>query len=530
MNNIITINENNIWQAIRDYRAHTSQDDIFNDFADSFVSKLAEDNFNAKSELRALFSKSPVWNENLQALVINGSRTHNPDLERIENLAFKILNPVMLSLNNNDYDFIVKAIHFFSQPDSISQDNIDAIKYFSPHAYKPNKKKSRIFKALCDSLGVSDDSAGSDFQRLFAQFADELSSKKIDFKLFVSINPAHFLTMSNPKEDERGSTMVSCHSLNSDDSTYSGGCIGYARDNYTFIVFTASDPSIPETLNNRKTSRQIFAYKPNNGVLLQSRMYTTNSGGSYGGVNGDTPDGKLYRDLIQREISDLEHAPNLWLTRDYQNNEFDIHIYRGDGFSGYADWLSYSDCAKISLRKDKIDNYQSFEIGTFGLCIRCADEIDEGLYCDDCSNNHREFCPECEEFCDELFPVRNHRGQVIYVCADCRDSNYRFCDICEEYYPTDDITFTGDEEYVCPDCLNEYYSYCEICNYYFRSEDLSTAFDSNGYEIDVCPNCLHDHFHKCHSCGHHFKSNTDSDTLCHNCLYSQETEVDSCAV
>ena len=44
-------------------------------------------------------------------------------------------------------------------------------------------------KALCDSLGVTDNSAGSQFQRLFAQFADELSTRKIDFKLFMSINP-----------------------------------------------------------------------------------------------------------------------------------------------------------------------------------------------------------------------------------------------------------------------------------------------------------------------------------------------------
>ena len=85
-------------------------------------------------------------------------------------------------------------------------------------------------------------------------------------------------------------------------------------------------------------------------------MYTTNSGGSYGGINGDTEEGKLYRDLIQREISALENVPNLWITRDYYQNEFDATIRRGYGFGGYADWLEYTDCAKISVRKDKLES------------------------------------------------------------------------------------------------------------------------------------------------------------------------------
>ena len=50
-------------------------------------------------------------------------------------------------------------------------------------------------------------------------------------------------------------------------------------------------------------------YKPGNGLLLQSRLYNT-----YGGTSGEQADSNLYRDLIQRELSDLEHAPNLWKT------------------------------------------------------------------------------------------------------------------------------------------------------------------------------------------------------------------------
>ncbi len=77
-------------------------------------------------------------------------------------------------------------------------------------------------------------------------------------------------------------------------------------------AYSASDPDKSETLNNRKTTRQIFAYKPKNGLLLQSRLYNT-----HGGTCGAQAESKLYRDLVQREISELEGVPNLWKTETF---------------------------------------------------------------------------------------------------------------------------------------------------------------------------------------------------------------------
>ena len=522
--NLVALNEKNIRTAIVDYRRHTSEVTVLDDISEDFIQRLAVDSFNSKAELRNLFSTSPAWNEDLQAIVINGTRTHNPDSDKIEDLAFKILKPFEkdAELCHN----IIQAIHFFSKTDDNLADYISAINFIAPKAYSPNKKKSRIFKAICDALSVSDNSAGSDFQKLFAQLADEISSKKIDFKLFVSINPAHFLTMSNPKFDERGSTMVSCHSLNSTEYSYNCGCSGYARDNYSFIIFTASDPNNPETLNNRKTSRQIFAYKPNNGLLLQSRMYTTNSGGSYGGVNGDTEEGKLYRDLIQREISELENVPNLWITRNYYENEFEADIRKGIGFGGYADWLKYTDCAKISVRKDKLESFNNFAVGTYGLCISCAEPISSGLYCDCCKDESHEICDDCGEECDEVFPVHNRRSDTIYVCSDCRDANYRYCDSCEEYYPCDQMTYTGDDEYICENCLHDHFFCCDICHEYFHESGCYDAIDSNGYEITVCESCRDRHTHTCNNCGCNFQFSSNSDTVYHSCQNRVE-EVDN---
>lgn len=449
---VIEKNKRNIWQAIDDYKAHACNTDILDDITADFVDRLAKDNANAKSELRELFRKSPVWNEELDALVINGTRTHNTDYDRIRNLANKILAPAYIGVSDEKMRLLNMAINFFADTKGDKASYIDAIKTLAPKAYAPNKKRSRVFKALCDELGISDDTAGSEFQRLYAQFADELSSKKIDFKFFVSLNPAHFLTMSNPKGDDRGSTLTSCHSLNSTEYTYNNGCSGYARDNYSIITFVAADPNVPETLNNRKIMRQIFAYKPGNGLLLQSRLYNT-SGGTYGAQ----AESKVYRDLMQREIAKLEQAPNLWKTYTYFNNTR-CTISAGTGFGGYPDWFYGAFAAKFSIRSDKAESYEPFYIGTYGLCICCGKEISTHLYCESCGDeddNETSRCECCDDFFEDTYPVYNHEGIEIYVCANCRDRYYAYCEECGAYYLKEYVTTTKEGERICENCLEK---------------------------------------------------------------------------
>ena len=68
MQDIIRQAEENIRQAIRDYGRHTYQMDVLEDISDEFIVRLAEDSSEAKQELRELFSKSPVWHPELDAL------------------------------------------------------------------------------------------------------------------------------------------------------------------------------------------------------------------------------------------------------------------------------------------------------------------------------------------------------------------------------------------------------------------------------------------------------------------------------
>ena len=484
MDTLKELTRNNIWTALDDYFRHADSDDVYENISEEFVERLAVDSINGKRELRELFCQSQGWDENLQAIVINGTKTHNPDYILVHNLANSILRPAKWDADCDKLTLIERAICFFSRPNDKDESYINAIETLAPQAYAPRKKRSRIFKAICDSLGVTDLSAGSEFQHLFAQFADELSTRKIDFKLFMSLNPAHFVTMSNPKRDNRGSTMTSCHSFNVMDCDYNCGCSGYARDDVTFIVFTASNPDNPETLNNRKTTRQLFMYKPFNGLLLQSRLYNT-----YGGTCGTQAESKLYRDLVQRELSALEGVPNLWKTEKYCGNKHGIHIACGCGFGGYCDWTHPDFDAKISIRRDHEHDFEIFDVGTYGLCISCGCEISNGLFCDDCDHDDCELCQECENYCSETWEVFNHRGEVIRVCESCLDEHYRLCEHCHEYYPRDTLTTTGDGSRVCSQCIADDYAVCDKCDEYFRRNELSEVVNADGDTMLICQAC-----------------------------------------
>lgn len=502
MDEIIRNAENNITKALSDYRLHTYQTEVLDNVTQKFIHQLAVDSSYAKQDLRELFRKSPVYDAKLDALIINGTRTHNPDYNRVYSLACSIMNPVRscYSYNSEEYLRITRAIDFFATPPDVvgsrRELGIEAINELAPKAYSPTKKLSRVFMALCEELGLADKTAGGEFQKLYAQLADELSAKKIGYKLYASLNPAHFITMSNPKGDERGNCLTSCHSFNSREYGWNCGCTGYARDDTSFIVFTAADPANPETLNNRKTTRQIFAYMPGNGLLLQSRMYNT-SGGTYGAQE----ESKLYRDLIQRELSALEEQPNLWKTGQYYGKHEDC-VRTSENFGGYPDWI-YSDFdAKVSIREDCKDSWAPITVGAAGLCICCGDEISCGLLCDDCDNEDNEECDCCGGYFDEddMRDVRDSTGNWIRVCEECREENYCRCESCGDYYPSDQMTEI-DGEYYCSECRDDIAELCADCGEWHRHEDMTLVHNDRGSAFWVCENCRCDNYFYCDDCG-----------------------------
>ena len=545
----IELTKQNIRTAIEDYWKHNSYnvDEIKNNISEDFIDTLAKDAYYGKQNLRIMLRKSPAWNEELDAIVMNGNTTHEPDYNRIYRMAVRIVEPALEKAeeagDKDRFDDIYEALNIFSYNSVVlhpSQIARDAMERIAPHAYVPGKKMSRVFKAFCVALGIADETPNSQFQRDFAKIADEMSSRKISFKLFLSINPAHFITMSNPKCDDRGSCLTSCHSFNSDEYDYNNGCTGYARDDVTMIAFTVSDPDNSETLNNRKTTRQLFMYEPNNGVLLQSRMYNTS-----GGTHGAQAESELYRDLVQRQIALCEEASNNWVKCNYYNNKFNLTLYPHDDFGGYADWDYEEFNPILSIRKDHLEDFHPFIIGAPGLCIACGEETcnSDGLLCEECKEKHSNtFVCDCcgERFpADEAMSAYDEDGNSVSVCEDCLSSEYSFCEDCECYYPVDNIhrvhDENGNDRYVCEDCCDRNYEQCDECLEWFQR--TYSAHDRYGNDCDVCQNCLENNYSVCDECDETFhyeymstvyEEDGEEGFVCHDCRDDEYTKCQDC--
>ena len=512
--------KNNIITAFNDYKkvmphCQGQLSDI--DDISEFAHNLAVNSYEGKAALRDLLRHSSTWNEELDAVTINGNKTHEPNLDRAFDY-FSIIAHMLPREQFNEIDRIrwtalLRIICNMSVDEDEKARIIEKLNKIDSRIYAEGKKPSRVLKALFSHYNLE----GSEFERVYAQLADEVNAKKINFKYVVSVNPAHFITMSNPHHDRRGAMLVSCHSLDSD-YEYKNGCSGYAQDDVTLITFVPADPKDPETYNNRKTMRQLFFYK--DGLLLQSRLYNAD-----GGTRGDIAETmRVYRELVQKEISECEDSVNLWDTKKYSYDEYPIET--GSGFGGYPDWrYSYDFDIRISRKKGQTD-FQKFTVGKRGLCMRCGGETyngNNGLFCDNCGPYH---CERCGDGCNETFTVHNSYGEEIEVCEYCRDNEYGYCECCGEYF--EELTEI-ENEYWCDECRDERFSRCDNCGEWIRDEDL-TKTDDGDY---ICEECLQENYTQCSECGCWVQNNEaveiySGEYICKDCKESDYFECEEC--
>ena len=111
INELVKLNRKNIKTALVDYGKHTLSHRVLEDVSDVFIDRLAEDAADAKYDLYELLSTSPAWNEDLQAVVINGTRTHDPDYLLIRNLGWDILRQSSVDI---DDVVISRVLEFFA--------------------------------------------------------------------------------------------------------------------------------------------------------------------------------------------------------------------------------------------------------------------------------------------------------------------------------------------------------------------------------------------------------------------------------
>lgn len=508
--------------ALRHYfdSAPDSRDILSHDIR-GFCLRIAEDNYESKKELRELFSKSPAYNEEWDYILINGNRTHEPDWDTVVNDTISLLQLNEQGDNFLGVCYVRDLIDGLRGLKMSEQYAINKMATVDDRIYHKGKKVSKMLRALFVALELD---KVPDFEARYAKIADECNSKKIDFKYILSCNPAFQITMSNPQNDNRGAMLQSCHSLNSG-YEYQNGCSGYARDNYSFITFIPSVFDDKKTWINRKTMRQMFFYKPYNGVLIQSRLYDA-SGGLYGD-QGEVM--KIYRDLVQREISLCENEVNSWDTKKYNhynNNEF--HLGIGDKFGGYPDWTYNSDFdIRQSIRKGKTD-FVKYNAGAQGRCMACGGLTYNGdnVFCEECGSGCR--CEECGEHCDEddLCFVYDRNGNGIQVCYDCRCDSYCYCDGCNAYHYVYNCTLIGDDWY-CEDCRDRYFFECEECGDWESRDDMIVTADGK----EVCQYCLERYYTQCDGCGEWVKDTVetaDGSSICEDCKDRYYFECEEC--
>lgn len=452
------------------------------------VLEVARKAIEGKKDLISLLSKHPTWNPDNWTVKLKVDRPIEiadcSGLRNIEKLFQRPSDsyPRRYAMNNIAWWFYHARIQGQDWANNASNLPSD-FNQFCPHAWHKGRKLTKILSDALKECGLWEDEAG-EFQRRFAEACEFLKTKKETVTLIVSVHPAHFLTMSNPKNSESGDMLTSCHSLNNTEYEYNCGCSGYAADYVTMIAFTVSDPDDEDLQYYRKTSRQLFMYKVGTGVLVQSRMYN-----SEGGTSGLNAWSESYRNAITKLIAECEEKENDWEVNDYYHNKYDFELKPGIGFGGYPDWI-YSDFnAVVAVRKDSqllCGVVMDYRAGKRGTCLGCGCDITEHVFCSEC--NTITYCEWCEEHhSGETTTVHDRYGDLIEVCDDCLRNDFSRCEECDEWYPTDEMYRNGDGDYLCDDCSVSY-ERCENCEELYR--DLDLVIDSEGNEHRLCTGCV----------------------------------------
>lgn len=486
------ISAENIAQALDDYNRHT---DAKLSYGSDFCKRLAYSALRKKSNLKKMLSKHPGWDESLWAVKVPIELKQEVDYYLVRDLMTELFafNHNRVRGHGYEYDTIscwVADVATGRVNKDIAYNTPVAMDNLFPNAWHKGRKLIRIVREMLVAHEVWDDKPGA-FQKVFAQLSEAVTPKVTKTTLFISINPCHFLTMSNPKLDDRGEMLTSCHSLNNLEYDYNNGCIGYARDNITMICFTVNNPDDKESLNNRKTSRQLFMYEPGSNILLQSRMYTSN-----GGTRGSHVWSETFMDTVTKVLDKCEQKNEGWFNHYYcHEDDIPARFTASDNYGGYADWEYEEFCPMIAYRKniDEDELYNDrveFIVGNAGLCLGCGATIRSRVYCTDCDGKANCECCNRRVYTDDLCVAYDHRGNEIHVCPNCLNRNFTYCEHCHTYHADSAMYLDAEGRDICRECVDSYFRQCHDCGRLYQRE-LTVLDEEHG--VWRCARCHHRH-------------------------------------
>ena len=182
----------------------------------------------------------------------------------------------------------------------------------------------------------------------------------------------------------------------------------------------------------------------------------------------------------------------------------------------------------MSVLKSHMDTASSFIAGEAGLCLKCGEEIDKYLYCNDCLEDMGyDICFCCGDAVhhgngNEVHDLET--GESVVVCDACYDSEVVECNCCERDVFGSQAQYLSGIGRVCDECA-ENYEKCDWCNNYGNKEETHDAIDHDGTSITVCEYCYNSRFSECKECDDAYPLSALRDGFCPECFprVSRET-------
>ena len=488
-----------------------------------------EDWYDNKQGLINLFRKHPYWCEEAKAIVFAQNEIRAVNYSEARWALGNIIDYVRQKLDIYDEDALLVAIfntldHMVynenEQTSTISEDfiqifsdryNVDELPKEVKRIFAVGTKITKFVQKCCkycktpsgeivDATKFVDEHAEGDrnyqsFDKLYARFADYLSELAIKKITLVSLHFCDFMLMSN------GNSWLSCHFINShnifhddSDQSYSGcykqGCLSYALDNPSFLLYTLPHTyEGDEYYRQKKLNRMCCQY--DNGILVTGKCYPDNTD-------------KLitrYRQTLQLIVSTLEDVPNLW-TFTKNIRKIDALVSTDNQGMHYRDYENSSQKPTISICKHHgIDLDKTMIIGHKAYCVHCGESLaqwSDAKYLQCPSHRLKPICAHCG------CVIRDHDDRAIIddkmYCEDC----YFYCDYHGEYEPITEgenhiETVDGREMDICNYGLTSFVR-CDECgkwlsyaqryvhngHIYCRECYRTTALDRRDFRVEPC--------------------------------------------
>jgi hypothetical protein len=250
--------------------------------------------------------------------------------------------------------------------------------------------------------------------------------------------------------------------------------------------------------------------------LVQGRIYPQ-------GTDGSTDIYKIYREIVQKVVTDCLGVPNMWKNKKGTSECNRVIVTRG---VHYADYSNFDDCNVSFLKGENgeihLDEYM--EVGHNPICPHCGeDHIHSGNLEHDHCYKGMEQCPRCGRW---HYAGYFHEVNGELICEDC-------CFYCHEHNEWEDGEHFRVRDFglVCADALeeNENIAVCDDCGeYYLVSEGITTAngkhyccrrcaVRSNYYQVDG-EWYSSDELRQCSECGRIYVNTENSEgELCPEC-------------